>query len=66
MGYNDPTPDVTLEERERNLNRSLAEVWADAEESRMDKLGETLRNANERDRAAKEASADSSDPLSAT
>jgi hypothetical protein len=46
MAYNDPIPPVTPEERERNLNRSIDQVWADAEESRMDKLGETLRKVN--------------------
>jgi DNA anti-recombination protein RmuC len=40
---------------ERNLSRSLAQSWADAEESRMDKLGETLqKRIDERESAQKE------------
>jgi hypothetical protein len=43
VAYNDPLPEVTPEERERNLNKSMAEDWADADESLMDKALETSR-----------------------
>ena len=58
MAYNDPTQQITPEERERNLNRSLDQVWADADESRMDKALETLQERLARkERAAKDDAA---------
>ena len=63
MGYDDPIPEVTPEERERNLNRSLADGWAEAEEHLLDKLGETLdKRVAEREASADEGETSTASP----
>ena len=59
-GYDDPIPEFTPEEREKNLKKTSAEEWAEAEESLMDKALETLRKVNDRERSEKENPPESS------